>query len=134
MNADSAARDFGARTRELTQGVLQAARSAGVNRLLQVSALKAAPDAPSYYLRTKGDAEQLDPRKRRRARLDHIPAVGDVRSRRFVLEPLCRFARDHSLGAAAGKAECALSAGLGGRRDRGHAALSARRRLQPSNL
>jgi len=44
---------------ELTQGVLQAARSAGVARLLQVSALRAAPDAPSYYLRTKGEAEKL---------------------------------------------------------------------------
>ncbi len=44
---------------ELTQGVLQAARSAGVTRLLQVSALKAAVDAPSYYLRTKGEAEKL---------------------------------------------------------------------------
>jgi uncharacterized protein YbjT (DUF2867 family) len=44
---------------ELTQGVLQAARSAGVTRLLQVSALKAALDAPSYYLRTKGEAEKL---------------------------------------------------------------------------
>jgi uncharacterized protein YbjT (DUF2867 family) len=44
---------------ELTQGVLRAARSAGVARLLQVSALKAAVDAPSYYLRSKGDAEQL---------------------------------------------------------------------------
>ena len=44
---------------ELTRVVLQAARSAGVARLLQVSALKAAPDAPSYYLRSKGDAEQL---------------------------------------------------------------------------
>ncbi len=44
---------------ELTRGVLQAARSAGVARLLQVSALKAAVDAPSYYLRTKGEAEQL---------------------------------------------------------------------------
>jgi NADH dehydrogenase len=44
---------------ELTQGVLQAARSAGVARLLQVSALKAAVDAPSYYLRTKGEAEKL---------------------------------------------------------------------------
>jgi NADH dehydrogenase len=44
---------------ELTQGILQAARSAGVTRLLQVSALKAAVDAPSYYLRSKGDAEQL---------------------------------------------------------------------------
>jgi uncharacterized protein YbjT (DUF2867 family) len=44
---------------ELTRGVLQAARSAGVRRLLQVSALKAAIDAPSYYLRTKAEAEQL---------------------------------------------------------------------------
>src|ERR1700727_3582545 len=44
---------------QLTRGVLQAARSAGVGRLLQVSALKASPDAPSYYLRTKGEAERL---------------------------------------------------------------------------
>ncbi len=44
---------------ELTQVVLQAARSAGVARLLQVSALNAAPDAPSYYLRSKGEAEKL---------------------------------------------------------------------------
>jgi uncharacterized protein YbjT (DUF2867 family) len=44
---------------ELTQNVLQAARSAGVTRLLQVSALRAATNAPSYYLRTKGEAEKL---------------------------------------------------------------------------
>jgi uncharacterized protein YbjT (DUF2867 family) len=44
---------------ELTRGVLQAVRSAGVGRLLQVSALKAAIDAPSYYLRSKGEADQL---------------------------------------------------------------------------
>jgi NADH dehydrogenase len=44
---------------ELTRCVLLAARSAGVTRLLQVSALKASVDAPSYYLRSKGDAEQL---------------------------------------------------------------------------
>jgi uncharacterized protein YbjT (DUF2867 family) len=44
---------------ELTLNVLQACRSAGVTRLLQVSALKAAVDAPSYYLRTKGEAEKL---------------------------------------------------------------------------
>ena len=44
---------------ELTRAVLQAARSAGAARLLQVSALKAASDAPSYYLRSKGEAEQL---------------------------------------------------------------------------
>jgi uncharacterized protein YbjT (DUF2867 family) len=44
---------------ELARCVLQAARSAGVARLLQMSALKASIDAPSYYLRTKGEAEQL---------------------------------------------------------------------------
>lgn len=44
---------------ELTRGVLVAARSAGVTRLIQVSALKAAVDAPSYYLRSKGEAEKL---------------------------------------------------------------------------
>jgi NADH dehydrogenase len=44
---------------ELTQHVLQAARSAGISRLLQVSALNAAPSAPSYYLRSKGEAEKL---------------------------------------------------------------------------
>jgi uncharacterized protein YbjT (DUF2867 family) len=44
---------------ELTQHVLLAARSAVVPRLLQVSALKASPDAPSYYLRSKGEAEKL---------------------------------------------------------------------------
>jgi NADH dehydrogenase len=44
---------------ELTRVVLQSARSAGVERLLQVTALKASPDAPSYYLRSKGEAEKL---------------------------------------------------------------------------
>jgi uncharacterized protein YbjT (DUF2867 family) len=44
---------------ELTRVVLQAARSAGAPRLLQVSALKAATDAPSFYLRSKGEAERL---------------------------------------------------------------------------
>jgi NADH dehydrogenase len=44
---------------ELTRGALQAARSAGVARLLQMSSLGAAVDAPSYYLRSKGEAEKL---------------------------------------------------------------------------
>jgi len=44
---------------QLAQNVLQAARSAGITRLLQVSALNAGVDAPSYYLRTKGEAEKL---------------------------------------------------------------------------
>src|SRR5258706_6853023 len=41
------------------RGGPQASRSGGVARILQVSALKAAVDAPSHYLRSKGDAEQL---------------------------------------------------------------------------
>lgn len=44
---------------ELTRVILQAARSAGVPRLLQMSALKASSEAPSHYLRSKGDAERL---------------------------------------------------------------------------
>jgi uncharacterized protein YbjT (DUF2867 family) len=44
---------------ELTRGVLQACRSAGVARLLQLSSLKADVAAPSYYLQTKGEAEKL---------------------------------------------------------------------------
>jgi uncharacterized protein YbjT (DUF2867 family) len=44
---------------ELTQGALQASRSAGVRRFLQLSSLKAATDAPSYYLRSKGEAEKI---------------------------------------------------------------------------
>lgn len=44
---------------ELVRGALRAARSAGVRRFLQVSALGAAADAPSHYLRSKGQAERL---------------------------------------------------------------------------
>ena len=44
---------------ELTRGAIQAARSAGVGRFLQVSALGAALDAPSHYLRSKGEAERM---------------------------------------------------------------------------
>jgi NADH dehydrogenase len=52
-------RGFARAHAELTQVLLQAARSAGVPRLLQMSALKAATDAPSHYLRSKGQAERL---------------------------------------------------------------------------
>jgi uncharacterized protein YbjT (DUF2867 family) len=44
---------------ELTRRALQAAKSAGVVRFLQMSALRADPAAPSYYLRSKGEAERL---------------------------------------------------------------------------
>lgn len=44
---------------ELPRKVIEAARAAGVGRLLHMSALNAAPDGPSAYLRSKGEAEQL---------------------------------------------------------------------------
>jgi NADH dehydrogenase len=43
---------------ELPAKVAAAAQAAGVRRLLHMSALNAAPDGPSLYLRTKGQAEQ----------------------------------------------------------------------------
>lgn len=39
--------------------VIGAAKAAGLSRLLQMSALNAAPDGPSHYLRSKGEAEKL---------------------------------------------------------------------------
>jgi NADH dehydrogenase len=44
---------------ELTRKILDACRQAPVTRYLHMSALCAAPDAPSAYLRSKGEAEQL---------------------------------------------------------------------------
>jgi len=43
---------------ELAQAVVSACRLAGVKRLLHMSALGAAPDAPSEYLRSKGIGER----------------------------------------------------------------------------
>jgi uncharacterized protein YbjT (DUF2867 family) len=54
-----AGRGFRRAHTELTRTLLLAMRSAGVRRLLQVTALKAAVDAPSHYLRSKGEAEKL---------------------------------------------------------------------------
>jgi uncharacterized protein YbjT (DUF2867 family) len=44
---------------ELARKVVAACRSAGVGRLLHVSSLRAGPDAPSHYLRSKGEAERV---------------------------------------------------------------------------
>lgn len=43
----------------LVERVLEAMQATGVRRLLQMSALHAAPDAPSHYLRARGRAEAL---------------------------------------------------------------------------
>ena len=43
---------------EIPMAVIAASRVAGVERIVQMSALGAAPDAPSEYLRTKAMAEQ----------------------------------------------------------------------------
>jgi len=43
---------------QLTQKVLDACRAVGVKRVMHMSALAAAPDAPSAYLRSKAEAEK----------------------------------------------------------------------------
>lgn len=52
-------RGFAAAHVELARKVVAACRAHDVRRLLQMSALAAAPDAPSAYLRSKGEAERI---------------------------------------------------------------------------
>jgi NADH dehydrogenase len=52
-------RSFQAAHVELARKVVAACRSRGVGRLLHMSALASARDAPSRYLRTKGEAEAV---------------------------------------------------------------------------
>jgi NADH dehydrogenase len=44
---------------ELARSVVEACRTGGVKRLLQMSAIGAATDGPSAYLRSKGEAERV---------------------------------------------------------------------------
>lgn len=68
---------------EMARKVVDACRRAGVTRLLHMSALNAAPDAPSAYLRSKGEAEKIV----RESGLDYTifrPSVVFGREDRFV--------------------------------------------------
>jgi len=51
--------DFARAHVEIPQALVNACHASGVRRLLHVSALGAAPDAPSEYLRSKGVGEKL---------------------------------------------------------------------------
>ncbi len=44
---------------EITSRAIKACKACDIRRFLQMSALKAGSSAPSYYLRTKGEAEEL---------------------------------------------------------------------------
>lgn len=52
-------RGFAAAHVELARKLVAACHASGVRRLLQMSAVAAAPDAPSAYLRSKGEAERI---------------------------------------------------------------------------
>ena len=44
---------------DLTAGLLEASQATGTTRYIQISSLKADPDGPSFYARTKGESEAL---------------------------------------------------------------------------
>lgn len=44
---------------DLTAGLLEASQATGTTRYVQISSLKADPDGPSFYARTKGESEAL---------------------------------------------------------------------------
>jgi nucleoside-diphosphate-sugar epimerase len=77
----------------LTQNIINACEQLGIKRLLQMSALNAEPDAPSHYLCTKGEAENIahssDTVKTTSFRPSVIFGPGDKFFNRFALLLKC---------------------------------------------
>ena len=73
---------------QLAASVLAAARNAGVRRLLHMSALGAASDGPSQYLRSKGAAE---------ARLRAVPSAEPAQPAVTIFQPSVIFGARDSL-------------------------------------
>ncbi len=67
---------------ELAQKIVAACRAAGVRRFVQMSALNADPEGPSSVFAQQGRSGGSD--RRVGARLDDLPAVGDLRPRGSV--------------------------------------------------
>lgn len=70
---------------ELTETLITACRNTGVDRLLQMSALKADPSGPSHYLRTKAEAEA------------RVRAAGESAMKVTIFRPSVIFGREDGL-------------------------------------
>ena len=81
LNERGRATPFRAVHAELAGKVVEAMRAARVKRLLHMSSLGAGAQAPSQYLRSKGEAEAQVRVAAGGARRHHLPAVRDLRPR-----------------------------------------------------
>ena len=109
---------------EFTAALLRAIAQTRVPRLLHMSALNADAERGAQSLPAhQGRSRKTGTRRSSRARLDHLPALGDLRAARFPDQSLRAIAAPNRRRAATGARRCALRADLRRR---------CRRRLHPA--